>query len=272
MAEYLTALLDSPRSRTMGAVPFVSRDTNTGRLRTHGFASEVMRRSVGDAELGELMSSHQARAVASELDLGRQLEAGTHVAFWIGHEFADAAGRLGLSLPLLDADASVETEQGRVRVLPSEEAFARVVTWTEQALRLVIRTRNSAVADLMRQVAHDSDVIRTAVWLTTSKGQMDRTLEWYTRLERDAGLRTNSRTLIQRFESLANLPRFQWTHAYAISGKAGSDHRRVAGLIHQQIFNDSAVVSFGDYLRLQLQPQLKRTPEKNELQVFGQGL
>ena len=273
MAEYLTALLDSPRSRTMGAVPFVSRDTATGTLRTNGFANRSMRRSVDEDELEELVSAKQASKVASELDLTSVLEVGNQVAFWVGHDFAAEAAELGMPLPLLDGDSSIVTERGFVRVLPAEEVYARIVTWTEQALRSVIRTRSPGVAELMRRVAHDSDVIRTAIWLTTANEKIERTLNWYTRLERDAGHRTSPGSLINRFQSLSKLPRFNRTEvSYGISGKAGSDHRDVARLIHQKIYSDAEVVSFGGYLRQQLQSEFQRAPDKRELQIFGQKL
>lgn len=264
----VVALLDTPSAESMGAVPIVLQ--NDGSLSVSGLA-DSRSRMISDQELQELVSSRQAVRVSANLDTA----AGTAnpVAMWIGKQFASQARALDLPPPPLVSDDVIETVDGRAGLGHPEEVHARLTAWLEKAFRHAIESSSVKLARLMTQVMPDHELTRAALWNTAPKREKEKELEWFVRLERDAGRAADPQHLRQRFENLRDHPPLPAMKVVLVTGKAGTRHREAAEELTKRLQAqrcNAGMVSFGQYLRVYWKRLHGENPTQPELQELGQ--
>jgi hypothetical protein len=194
---------------------------------------------------------------------------------WVGREFEDKASELGVPAPPLPSDQVVRALDGRAALANSTEVYARLEAWLERAFRTVVEDSSEPLAKLMSQVLPDHEFTQAALWCSAkSKKQRSEELDWFLRLRRDAGKPANKGDLEGHFKSLCRHP--PWTgvkRVVLVSGLTGTRHGEFAQQLTKIVgthVQNSAMVSFGDFLRTQWREIHGRAASKPDLQKFGQ--
>jgi hypothetical protein len=257
----------------MGAIPLVSGRTSST-LAVYGLADSP-EQPIANDDLQDLIASHQAIALRPPVSVELTPAVSNPVAMWVGREFEDKASELGVPAPPMPSDQIVSARDGRAALANSSEVYARLEAWVERAFRTVVEDSSEPLAKLMSQVLPDHEFTQAALWCSArSKKQRSEELDWFLRLRRDAGKPANRGDLEGHFKSLCRHP--PWTgvkRVVLVSGLTGTRHGEFAQQLTRIVgthVQNSAMVSFGDFLRTQWREVHGRSASKPDLQKFGQ--
>jgi hypothetical protein len=200
MTMAMIALLDKPSSSSFGMVPFVVRD-HDGTLHVRGIRDRA-RSTLDQAALDELARSKSALLLPESVTLDQDRD--DTVAGWLGFGFRHEVARLRAPEPRVPLLHDIE-EHGGFWLDTAASVYQALDQWTREAAAEVFSgTGGAELAELMLWVLPERDETRAAVWHTRGPdSEKRRHLEWYTRLERDAGRSVSTEELEQRFRQVA---------------------------------------------------------------------
>lgn len=235
MTSTVIALLDTPSASSFGMVPFVARDS-CGVLYVCGIRNRP-RSALEPAELDELLRSKSALRIPELLAVDRIDQ--DMVAGWLGLGFRHEVARLSAPEPRVPLLHEID-ELGGFWLDTPATVYGALDQWIREAAADVFSGAGSAaLAELMVWVLPDRDETRAAVWHTRAPdSEKHRHLEWYVRLERDAGhpitpkdletrlqkiVETYRRPLGERLDMLGRKPRRALDHAPLFGWRGRSD-------------------------------------------------
>lgn len=183
----LVALLDRPGSDDLCMLGFVTADS-IGRLRICGVANRDLR-PLTHGDLAALIEDGHALpvdGVSIDGDESPDLAVG-----WIGEGLLDKIRALDAPLPPFlptDPDAHRhDAGRGWFVVRPTKDVYEALVRWTRAILLATVKTGQAEIARLALRALPDSDDARAALWLTSPLQRRAVQLEWFARLDQDAG-------------------------------------------------------------------------------------
>lgn len=198
----IIALLDRPTSSAFGIAPFVVQDEH-GILHVHGLRNRP-RSALDPAELDQLVRSKSALRLPRPVPLEEDRR--DVVAGWLGRDFRRQVARLRAPEPRVPPLFEIEPDGGFWIDAPSS-VYGLLEQWIREAAAEVFAESGSAeLAELMIWVLPERDETRAAVWYTRRPdSEKARHLEWYARLERDAGRPISPEELEEHFRQVARV-------------------------------------------------------------------
>jgi len=199
----IIALLDKPSPTAFCMVPFVARnrDDPGKTLRVHGLRDHAGSRLEHD-ELEDLVRGGSALRLDDPVQVS--IDAPGLVAGWLGERFQRRMLQLrGVMLPLRPL-YRIPSHGGFWLAAP-DVIYGLLDQWTREAATDVFTgLAGPEMAELMLWVLHERDETRAAVWHTrATPAEKARHLEWYARLEHDAGRPISEQELEERFLGIA---------------------------------------------------------------------
>lgn len=201
----IIALLDRPSPSAFCMVPFVARDSADPEetLRVYGLRN-LTRSRLERHELDNLVETDSALRLTDPVRVTRN-DADLHdlVIGWLGHEFNKRNMQLRQSRPPVLPVYDIESHGGFWLDTPAR-IYGQLRQWTrEAATDIFTGLAGSELAELMLWVLHESVETRAAVWHTRStEAEKTRHVQWYARLERDAGRPITEAALEERFRAI----------------------------------------------------------------------
>ena len=196
----VVALLDRPNPESFGMVAFVARHLD-GSFRIHGLEGQDGTR-LAAGELDCLISEGHALGVQAEAEL----RLGCLVAGWIGEGFRQMAERARAPTPRVPAAQHLLSTNGHGRFWIDTADIVyhqHLLRWLREAAREVFDSDSAELADLMTWVLPNNQLTWAALWHTRrDEGARREELQWWTRLERDAGHSVDEAAMQQRFQDL----------------------------------------------------------------------
>jgi hypothetical protein len=200
MPAHVIALIDKPSRMSFSKHAFVVQDER-GTLHIRGLRKHP-RSTLRADELEQLVASQSVMRLPSAI-AADGLEG--KVVGWLGRDFQDRLRRLAAApVPALP-DARTETPDGDLWFEASERIYGRMLSWVKAAAREVFTDKPNAreLAELMIWVLPGRDETRAALWHTRpNEEEKTRHLNWYAKIERDAGRPGEPAVLKERFEKL----------------------------------------------------------------------
>ena len=220
----LVAILDAPRPSGMGMHGLILRDPS-------GFVTAGLHvnRRVNQREFDDLVDGGHVLLVDGEIPerlLGGLV--GDAGALWVGDEFTNRIGDRNFQIPEQPREGATRTAAGTFWLDFPSATFSTTQYWLKNALRRVVRSDDFELAKLMLNVDITSDYTRAALLSTSDDPERD--LEWFLRLDSDAGLpvgfddiETRLRDLTRTAHSRDGLVIALVAHARAGSHQMGMD-------------------------------------------------
>ena len=196
----VVALLDRPDPRSFGMVPFVTMTTLDGddSFQVHNGLPGHCEQSLLKHDLEQLYQ--EGHALRTDATTTRVTP--TSVAGWLGTSFEHASREVPHKVPLSICHPVVNS--GRFFIADRCSVKQSLEQWVLNAAKVVFETDNSQLAKLMVWVIPDSSLTRAARYAVAKSGDKKKFLiDWWVRLDNDAGLTTRIDPLIHRLTQIA---------------------------------------------------------------------
>lgn len=189
MRAEVVALLDNPSPDTLGLVPVVLRVA--GRLEVRGVAGWEKRTPFHEGDLEDLVQQGHALQLPAGLvaDFNERFpleEAGA--AGWVGDGWWQRAEELHLVHDLPPERPLRAPGKGSFWLGTPPTVYGVLDRWLRKAAVTALQRDGAAISELMRRaLPHRLETRAITWWTRPSEEEKRRRLEWYVRLERDAG-------------------------------------------------------------------------------------
>jgi hypothetical protein len=205
MPAHVIALIDKPSRMSFSKHAFVVQDER-GHLHIRGLRNHP-RSTLRADELEQLVASQSVMRLPSAI-AADGLE--DQVVGWLGRDIQERVRRLDGAPTLTVPAARLETPDGDLWFEASERIYGRMLRWVKAAAREVFTDKPNAreLAELMIWVLPGRDETHAALWYTRpNEEEKTRHLNWYAKIERDAGRAVEPAVLQKRFEELRHAVR-----------------------------------------------------------------